>query len=142
VTLSGTPPEPPQPEPPPVERANFLPAPHAFLLNQACLTVNQALGDFGCYLVGSSLYRRDYRDVDVRFILEDAEFDRLFPDAKDHPQLNAFWSLVCTSVALMLKEQTGLPIDFQIQRQTQANEKFSSGRRHPLGLFLGYPGGR
>lgn len=122
------------------DRANYLPAPESFLLNQACLAVNSAFGGFGCYLVGSSLVRRDYRDVDVRYVMGDDEFDRLFPGAAHHPQINALWSLMCSSIALLLKQQTGLPIDFQIQRQTEANAKFS-GPRNPLGIFLGYPGG-
>jgi hypothetical protein len=122
------------------DRANYLPAPEYFLLNQACLAVHSGLGGFGCYLVGSSLVRRDYRDVDVRYILDDERFDALFPGAAGQPQLNALWSLMCSSIALLLKQQTGLPIDFQIQRQTDANAKFS-GPRSALGIFLGYPGG-
>ncbi len=122
------------------ERANYLPAPEYFLLNQACLAVNEAFGGVCCYLVGSALVRRDYRDVDIRCILEDEHFDKLFPGAGRNPQFNALWSLMCSAVALMLKQQTGLPIDFQIQRQTQANENFT-GARSALGIFLGYPGG-
>lgn len=128
------------PRPPRGDRANYLPAPHAFLLNQACLAVNEGFGGICCYLVGSCLYGRDYRDVDVRCILEDEHFDRLFPKAASNPQHHPLWSIMCTSIALMLKEQTGLPVDFQIQRQTQANEKFH-GHRDALGIFLSYPGG-
>jgi hypothetical protein len=40
-----------------------------------------------------------------------------------------------------LSKQSDLPIDFQIQRQTQANEKHS-GQRQALGIFLDYPGER
>lgn len=138
-------PELPDADKPRRDRANWLPAPHYFLLNQACLAVNEAFGEHGCYLVGSSVMRRDYRDVDVRYILDDERFDQLFPGAnKDDPARCALWSLMCTSIALMLKEQTGLPIDFQIQRQTQANERFSRKDGHvraALGIFLGYPGG-
>ncbi len=124
----------------PRERANWLPSPHFFLLNQACLALNDAFGGIHCYLVGSSLHRRDYRDVDVRCILDDEHFDRLFPEAKEAPSRNALWSIMCTAIALMLKEQTGLPIDFQIQRRTEANDA-NNGERHALGCFLGYPGG-
>jgi hypothetical protein len=133
----------PTPEPAkPRERANWLPAPHFFLLNQACLALNDAFGGIHCYLVGSSLHRRDYRDVDVRCILDDEHFDRLFPGAAHDPPRNALWSVMCTSIALMLKEQTGLPIDFQIQRRTNANANpATSGERHALGIFVGYPGG-
>lgn len=122
------------------DRSNYLPAPHFFLLNQACAALNDAFGGVHCYLVGSSLYKREYRDVDVRCILDDEHFDRLFPGAGSAPQRHALWSVMCSSIALMLRQQTDLPIDFQIQRCTQANERFQ-GHRDALGIFLGYPGG-
>lgn len=120
-------------------RANYVPAPHYYNLNQACSIVNRAFGGT-CYLVGSSLAKRDWRDIDVRLIMDDAEYDRLFID-KTHQTHNPFWSLLCTSISLWLRQQTDLPIDFQIQRQTQANETHA-GKRSALGLFLDYPGER
>lgn len=119
------------------KRANWLPAPHFYNLNQACALINKAFPGM-CYLVGSSLARRDYRDVDVRLILDDAEYDRIF-GAGDWT--NAYWSLLCTSISLWLRQQTDLPIDFQIQRQTQANE-MHDGKRSAIGIFLDYPGER
>lgn len=128
------------------QRANYLPAPHMFALNQACTVINAALGDFGCYQVGSSLERLDYRDVDVRFIMSDVAFDRLFRvDPKDAEGgsagwRNPLWSLMCLSISVWLREQTALPIDFQIQRQTQANAAHPGKVRSALGIFLDYPG--
>lgn len=121
------------------ERPHWLPAPHFFALNQACAFLNQALGGFGCYLVGSSLARRDFRDVDVRYIMSDAGYDRLFRDQGDY--YNPLWSLMCLSISRWLSEETRLPVDFQIQRQTQANERHK-GTRNALGLFHDYPGER
>ncbi len=122
-----------------------MPAPHFFALNHACLIVNRAIDGFGCYLVGSSIERRDYRDVDVRCILSDEAFDRLFRLDPETPGvggwLNPLWSLMCTSISVWMGQATGLPIDFQIQRQTQANEKHE-GPRQALGAFLDYPGER
>jgi hypothetical protein len=133
-------PEPPAVEPPPQKRANWLPAPAAFNLSMACVLVNKAFGDhFGCYLVGSSLRKRDYRDVDVRLIMSDAEFARLFGGGTERcPQLNPLWSLLCSSISLFLKTHTGLPVDFQIQQQTEANKEFGrpDHQRHPLGVFV------
>lgn len=130
------------------ERPHWLPAPHFFALNQACAFVNQALDGygFGCFLVGSSLKRRDYRDVDVRYVMEDASYDRLFrnpPNAGSctGSYYNALWSLMCLSISRWLSESTGLPVDFQIQRQTQANAEHPK-RRNALGVFLDYPGER
>ena len=42
----------------------------------------------------------------------------------------------------MLLLLRNLPIDFQIQRQTQANADNPKGSRQPLGIFLDYPGKR
>lgn len=128
-------------EPPPMKRANYLPAPAVFNLNAACKLVNDALGDrgYGCYLVGSSLRKRDYRDVDVRYIMADADFDQLFPGIAAPYILHPLWSLMCTSISTWLRQQTGLPVDFQIQRQTQANAEYSSETGHgrePMGFFL------
>jgi len=128
-------------------RANYVPSPHFFNLNQACRLINDAFeGGFGCYLVGSSLDRRDYRDVDVRYIMKDDAYDRLFRDGRGENgggYLNPLWSLLCSTISMWLSQQSGLPIDFQIQRQTQANQLHpGAGRRQPLGIFLDYPGER
>lgn len=120
----------------PQPRANWVPAPNFYNLNQACALINRAF-NATCYLVGSSLERRDYRDVDVRLILDDAAYDALFPLGLDWA--DAFWSLICTTTSLWLRQQTDLPIDFQIQRQTDAN-RLHEGKRSALGTFLNYPG--
>lgn len=117
-----------------MNRANYLPVPHVFLLNQACLTLNRAFG-IGVYLVGSSIVKRDYRDVDVRAIVKDNEYARLFPGI-GIPQHHALWSLMCASISLYLEKLTGLPIDFQIQSMTEANTKYPDGERQALGLFV------
>ena len=122
-----------------MKRANYLGAPQVFRLNHACRLINDALGGT-CYLVGSSLERRDYRDVDVRLMLSDEDFDRLFFGTPES-QWNARWSFLCMTTSTWLREQTGLPVDFQIQRATEANAKHE-GQRQPLGFFLDYPGDR
>lgn len=116
-------------------RANYIAAPHYFMLNMACRSLTEAFG-YNVYLVGSSLERRDYRDVDVRCILDDAEYARLFPGLTGNPSLNAMWSLMCSSISLYLSQQSGLPVDFQIQQQTEANAGNPKGKRHALGIFL------
>lgn len=119
-----------------MNRANYLPAPHAFNLSQACRVVVDAFGA-NVYLVGSCMERRDYRDVDVRCILPDEEYARLFthhPAAAQH--LDPLWSLLCSSISLYLSQHSGLPIDFQIQSRTKANAEHK-GSRQALGLFFG-----
>ncbi|MFJ8798474.1 hypothetical protein [Streptomyces sp. NPDC102487] len=95
--------------------------------------ISEAFGDVP-YLVGSATRTKQWRDVDVRLILADAEFDALFP-AHNHPdKTDGRWSLICAAIAELGRQRTGLPIDFQIQRQTDANRLYD-GPRHPLGLY-------
>jgi hypothetical protein len=129
-----------------MKRANFIGAPQIFNLNQACSTLTAAFGHT-IYLVGSAIERRDYRDVDVRCILDDVEYDRMFPglfkDGKRNSssQYNALWSIMCSSISLWLAQASGLPVDFQIQRQTEANSEYPNQSRHPLGIWLQYDAG-
>ena len=118
-------------------RANYIRAPHFFNLDQACGTLREAFGPH-IYLVGSSLSRRDHGDVDVRCILPDEHYDRLFPGlcASAAPHRSALWSLVCASISLWLSRHADLPVDFQIQQATQANEQYPTEPRSALGLFL------
>lgn len=86
------------------------------------------------YIVGSALTKPTPRDLDVRTMLDDEEFDRIFGG---HPKL---WELVCSSIGERLAAATGLPIDYQIQRTTEANAKYD-GPRNPVGMGRVYAGG-
>jgi hypothetical protein len=103
----------------------YIGAPAVFALELECKHINEAFGDYGCYIVGSSLHRPDWRDVDVRYIMKDEEFAKLFPDAGQNWEMDTRWLLLTVSISEYLSKRTGLPIDFQIQPQTHANE------RHP-----------
>lgn len=121
-----------------MKRLNWVPAPAMYNLNMCCVAINEALGDggYGCFHVGSSLERRDYRDVDVRYIMQDEAWDKLFgTNLPERPDMNALWSLMCTGISCWLQQQTGLPVDFQIQRASNANAEHQ-GVRHPLGMFI------
>lgn len=104
-------------------------------LDEACRPIAECF-DMPPYLVGSAGERSDYRDVDVRLMLGDKEYDRLF--AK-RPKL---WALLSRVFTTYLRARTGLPIDFQIQRQTEANAKYKKPR-NPLGHreLTNYAGG-
>jgi hypothetical protein len=95
-------------------------------LNQACIQLYKAFGGHP-YLVGTAAESADYRDVDVRQILDDDTFDRLFAGREK------LWGLICFAIGHWLRDVTGLPIDFQIQRQTEANARHS-GIRSALGM--------
>ena len=93
-------------------------------------------------LVGSAVYSKDWRDVDVRLVLSDDKYETLFGvPAEDHwnrdPHRCGKWVGLCLAFAALGKEMTGLPIDFQIQPACWANAYYpkSAGyRRHYLGL--------
>lgn len=88
------------------------------------------------YLVGTAARFKQWRDVDVRLILPDAQFDAMFPAYATCNQLDPLWSLLCAAVSELGKLRTGLPIDFQFQRMTDANARYD-GPRHPLGMRYG-----
>lgn len=120
------------------QRANYLPAPAAFMLNMACIPLAEAFGHC-VFLVGSAMERRDYRDVDVRAMVSDEMWERLFPGVlPGSARFDPLWSIFCSSVSLYLSQQTGLPIDFQVQQQSYANTT-EKGQRCALGLFVRQP---
>lgn len=112
-------------------RATYLLQSQVFLLNSWGSDLRRVFPDLddegpppAVYLVGSVLERADFRDVDVRIMLPDAHYDRLEADI----------DLASLHLALSLWGQkvTGLPIDCQVQRTTDANDEFD-GVRNPLG---------
>ena len=121
----------------------YVGAPAIFALELACQHINAALGNYGCYLVGSCMERADFRDVDVRFIMEDDAFSILFPNVDLSAgsaiwEFDPRWLLLNTSICKWLREQTGLPVDFQIQPQTFANKRHDKGRS-AIGIRVASP---
>lgn len=113
----------------------YIGAPACFALEEAIRPVCEAFGVFACYVVGSALQRPDWRDVDVRMILDDAAFAAEFPDGAEHWEHDTRWLMLTVAISERLSRQTGLPIDFQIQPQTHANERHK-GRRNAIGLRM------
>lgn len=109
------------------QRTDLLTTMQMYNLDQACTLIAKAFGECP-YLVGTAgLGGADsYRDVDIRLMLDDAEFAAACPTRER-------WELLCVAVSTWLSERTGLPVDFQVQRTREANERFS-GPRNPLGL--------
>lgn len=119
------------------DRTNFIRMPQLKKLEHALLIVCKGLDEHCCYLVGSAGVRSDYNDVDIRVIMDDAKYERLFA-RREHAGISPFWSLFCTSVSVYLTETTGLPIDFQVQSMTIA-ARHSGKFREPIAL---YPNGK
>lgn len=121
-------------------KASYVGAPAVFILESACRQLNEAYAycDIAhVYLVGSALERADWRDVDLRMIMSDADFQREFPDAHGDAawEMDPKWSLLTASISGYLSKLTGLPIDFQFQPMTFAN-KHHRGRRNAMGMRL------
>lgn len=104
--------------------ASYLSPHEMFRLDLACKPIVEAFGH-APYLVGSVMQRPDYRDVDVRLILPDEEYDQVVTS----PSMRTMLSVAFTAY---LREATGLPIDFGVQRRTQANAAHPNWR-NPLG---------
>jgi hypothetical protein len=118
--------------------------PGALLLDQFGSFVWDAFGDIP-YHVGSSLEtekgttdwagatlnKGQWRDVDVRLILDDERFKNEYGDPDDLHR-NSKWVAVCLAWSAFGRVLTGLPIDFQIQSQTKANKE--DGYRSAIGL--------
>ena len=107
---------------------SYLTVPDFHRLNWARVPIAQAFGETP-YLVGSVLTRPDYRDVDLRLILDDDRHAELFP--ADGPRTLRLF-LGC-AVSDWLARMTGLPIDFQFQSMAEANVP-EHGLRNPMGL--------
>ena len=78
------------------------------------------------YMVGSAMLRKDYRDIDLRLILADKAFDRQWRNPIKVRLMNR-------AMSTWGQRETGLPIDFQIQRQSVANERWPDGIRNAMG---------
>lgn len=110
-----------------------------FLLDNACWPIHRTFtyaGDerdtmTGLYLVGSTMTGKKSagsRDTDVRLMLSDKKYDQL-------KAVIGMTGLRFLGIAIgqYLASTTGLPIDFQIQQTTAANEEHGGGYRNPLG---------
>lgn len=118
-------------------RATWIGVPDLYRLNSACRTVAASLQSVDCYglvPVGSSLIKKDYRDVDVRAVLSDEQFATMFPS-------EAWLRMANAALSDWLATATGLPIDFQFQSISDGSgsEEHKHKGRHPLGLPIPFP---
>lgn len=116
------------------QRTDLLTTVELYNLDAACQIIRKAFGH-PPYLVGSAGFGdgSTYRDVDVRLMLSAEEFEAACP-TRDR------WEALCLAFGAYLRERTGLPVDFQLQHQDIANEKFPA-RRNPLGMGRTFAGG-
>jgi hypothetical protein len=109
-------------------RAVQLSTTEIYELDRACVAIKRAFGQHP-YLVGTAGFgeRTAYRDVDVRLMLDDGKFAAVCPNRER-------WELLCLAISAYLSGRTGLPVDFQIQVASIANEKHGDKPRNPLGM--------
>lgn len=104
--------------------------PQSLLFEEFGQRVFEAFGEIP-YHVGSSLISKKWRDVDVRLMLDDKRYKEDGYGNPDYPHDNAKWQAMVLAFSALGKEMTGLPIDFQIQQQSDGNKKYK-GRRSAL----------
>ena len=109
------------------KRATYLLMSDFERLEEWCRLVDVVFDHNTTYLVGSTNRTKDYRDVDLRCILLDAVFDRWWGDPLKVRYVNR-------AISIWGQQETGLPIDFQVQRQTDSNEQFPKQPRNPMGF--------
>lgn len=109
--------------------------PAALYLDEFAKLVEEAFGDYP-YLVGSSLVGTQWRDVDVRLIVDDDAYASMGLGDPERPHANAKWRALVLAFTALGRQMTGLPIDFQIQQQSHANRLFPSGGRSALGIHV------
>lgn len=98
---------------------SYIPASAQFALDAASMAINSAYDGYGVFLVGSCLDHNDFRDVDVH----------------ETQVLRPRWQVQCLALSAWLHTLTGLPIDFQFQKISVANERFDGEQRVPLGHY-------
>lgn len=108
------------------------------------------------YLVGSAATGKEWRDVDVRVMLDPAEWERFvgegwtfdgdsetdYATAKMEAMTNARptgrrRTALQLAFAELGRQMTGLPIDFQFQWEQGANDQYGGNARVALGGVVG-----
>ena len=110
-----------------------LGAPEYMTLAAALMVVKEAFQETP-YLVGSANETRDYRDIDVRVIMNNDKFDALFGSWNG---MKPFQTLVTIAVSAWLTRVTGLPVDFQVQRRSGVKKSDWDKVREPLQIYCG-----
>lgn len=111
--------------------------PQQMLLCQFGDLVQDAFGTSNVYHVGSSMgeNKKDWRDVDVRVLLDIDEWKSLGLREPGENLCNTHgdpkWRALCIVFSMYGQHVTGLPIDLQIQRLPEANAMYSAKDGHP-----------
>lgn len=123
-------------EKPAMRSVSYLSPPDFHRLNWACRPIRDAFGS-PPYLVGSALLRPDFRDIDIRLILDDEVVAAMFGVkgklSDGAPGDVRLLLNIALSDLIAKAANPPAPIDFQIQSMTEANVP-EHGMRNPLGI--------
>lgn len=108
-------------------RVNYLTMAQNFALETACAVLEKS--GWTTHLVGSVMERANYRDVDLRCILFDEEYNAVVGGSRVRKRL------LEASISEWIAARTGLPIDFQFQSMTGAKE-FKGRPRNCVGILI------
>lgn len=112
---------------PPRPRATYLQLSDVRLLDMWGRELREMWG-YTAYLVGSALVRPDYRDVDVRIVIPDDDFEKL-EELVDLGRL-------AVALSIWGQKATGLPIDCQVQ-SASAGDSEPADLIRPIGRIPG-----
>lgn len=100
--------------------------PYGLLLQEFGEHLRRAFGHMA-YHVGSSLREKHgWRDVDVRLIVPDDDYAAMGLGNPERPHDSERWVSLVLAWSCFGRHLTGLPIDFQIQQQSYANNHASN----------------
>lgn len=109
------------------DRVNYLTVAQNFALETACAVLEKS--GWTTTMVGSVMERANFRDVDLRCILFDEEYDAIFGFSRVRKRL------LDAAISEWIASRTGLPIDFQFQSITAAKE-FQGRPRNCVGILI------
>lgn len=115
--------------------AHYLTVNQYFDLDHACKILGQTF-HYNTYLVGSVLTKPNFRDVDLRCMLDDEDYDKLFMSPYKDLNCDHMRQVFNISISAWLKSVTGLPIDFQFQKTSEANKEYPDQPRSCVGLVV------
>ena len=117
-------------------RNNWVPMPEFASLNLACSIVSMAFGR-PCFLVGSAVERRDFRDVDIRMPLDEDSMTAFLGSDKAPIGSTAFGQYMAKVISADLSNQCGLRVDFQFQEKRKFDAERNVNDLVSVGQILG-----
>lgn len=112
---------------------NGVGMPYALHLDEWGYLLNLAFGERP-YLVGTAAVGKQWRDVDVRMIFDDEQWDRWIGRHEKDKSMIPAWFVLVAAISTWGREFTGLPIDFQFQLRSEIKDEDWKKPRLPLGL--------